>query len=404
MKSILFITTNSLATNPRLVKELELARQYFRCTVIYFNFSNWCNSFDAGIHKSFPDVLFKVLSASKENLLLWLISSIVEKIAQFLYPVYKQSLLLSTFSHSKRSFLLWLALKKHHSKYDLVIAHNLAALYPAYSFIKAGKSVFAFDLEDYHPGEAISTDKKNEIYRREFLLKTLLPEAAYVSYASPLIGEAFLKLLGENFKAKHFLVNNSFSVEDFQGTSEPVSKKLALVWFSQNISFGRGLELVVPVLNKYREQVNLTLIGNLNPTFYTSFLKEYNDVLTIKEPMKQKKLHAALKGFDIGLAIELSKADLNREICLTNKIFAYSQAGLYILATDTEAQKLFIQQYPYLGTIVNQTTESFEDALQVVLAKIDEIKQNKKNRMDACVELAWEQEFKKLLDAWRSLN
>jgi hypothetical protein len=258
MKSLLFLTSNNLATNPRLVKELELARQSYKCTVLYFNLSNWSDALDAEIRTSMPDVVFKILPTGKEALFIWLFTSSIERLARLFYPTYKGSLRLNAFAHSKRSLLLWLALKKHPLKHDLVIAHNIASLFPAYSFARTNNIPYAFDLEDYHPGEAIGTDIVNEIFRRKYLMAKLLSKAAYVSYASPLIGKAFLDLLDNSFNGRHYLVNNSFSAKDFEGFRESVSGKLSLVWFSQNITFGRGLELVIPVLYKYRDHISLT--------------------------------------------------------------------------------------------------------------------------------------------------
>jgi hypothetical protein len=401
MKSILFLTSNNLATNPRLVKELELARQSYKCTVFYFNLSNWSDTLDAEICTSMPDVVFKILPTGKEALSIWLFSSLIERLARLLYPTFKGSLRLNAFAHSKRSLLLWLAIRWQPYKYDLIIAHNLASLYPAYSFSKLQNTPFAFDLEDYHPGEAIATDSENEINRRKYLMKILLPAGSYVSYASPLIGEAFQNLLKDKIKPKHFLINNSFPSKDFEVTQEIVAEKLSLVWFSQNISSGRGLELVVPVLYKFRNQISLTLIGNLNNAFYNKFLKLYDDVLVYVLPMRQKELHAILPSFDIGLAIELSAADSNRDKCLTNKIFAYSQAGLYILATDTEAQKLFINQNPNVGEIMKQTSEDFELAIQATLTNAEEIKQGKMCRQKKARKLAWEHESGKILEVWQ---
>ncbi|MFD2515649.1 hypothetical protein ACFSRY_17375 [Pontibacter locisalis] len=403
MKRILFLTSNSLATNPRLVKELALAVKQFECTVISFKFYNWSDALDDEIKTFFPNVAFRELSAGRKPLIPWLCSSIAVRLSQILYPLFRNNLLLNSFAHSKRSFLLWTALMRHTKKYDLVIAHNLASLYPAFSFAMGNNIPFAFDLEDYHPGESIGSNPENEISRRKYLMAKLLPETLYVSYASPLIGDAFLSLFTDNFKKRHFLVNNSFLSKDFNITLEPASEKLSFVWFSQHISFGRGLELVVPILYQYRDQLSLTLIGNLNKNFYQSFLKEYDEVISFTASMAQKELHIALTAFDIGLAIELSAVDLNRELCLTNKIFAYCQAGLYILATDTNAQQLFMNQYQNVGEVVKQSAEEFETSIQSVLAKADEIKRGRESRSTTSKQLAWEHESEKLLNAWSLL-
>ena len=78
--------------------------------------------------------------------------------------------------------------------------------------------------------------------------------------------------------------------------------------------------------------------------------------------MKQEALHDFLNQMDIGLALENTAADHNRNICLTNKILAYAQAGLYIFATDTYGQSQFLNSLDYDAGIILKT--SLEEALK----------------------------------------
>ncbi|MFN0050336.1 MAG: glycosyltransferase, partial [Cytophagales bacterium] len=52
--------------------------------------------------------------------------------------------------------------------------------------------------------------------------------------------------------------------------------------------------------------------------------------------------------FDIGMALE-QNIPYNRDICLTNKIFTYLASGIAVIASETEAQKQFMQSYPAIG-------------------------------------------------------
>ena len=108
---------------------------------------------------------------------------------------------------------------------------------------------------------------------------------------------------------------------------------LRLVWFSQNISAGRGLEYILPPLKKFVGTIELHLFGNLDGAFYEAHLKPMKNVF-IHEPLPQKKLHNNLSNYDVGLALEIA-TDRNRDICLTNKLLAYFQAGLFVFASDT---------------------------------------------------------------------
>jgi len=62
-KKILFVTTANLATNPRLVKELQLVNSNpsLKAKVVLFNLGNWSDQIDAQIRKSFPEIEFAYL-------------------------------------------------------------------------------------------------------------------------------------------------------------------------------------------------------------------------------------------------------------------------------------------------------------------------------------------------------
>ncbi|MFN8256710.1 MAG: hypothetical protein U0W24_13530 [Bacteroidales bacterium] len=233
-------------------------------------------------------------------------------------------------------------------------------------------------------------------------MQRLLPHAAYISYASPQIGEYSLKLLPPGNIPPHFLVNNCFGRDEFQ-LEENNSMEVKFVWFSQNISAGRGLELLLPALYKFKDKVKLVLIGNLYSSFYSDFLSGFSEILQIYEPLPQVDLNRLVCHFDLGLAIELKSADLNRDICLTNKIFTYAQAGLYILATNTSAQELFMSEHRELGEVSGQTPQEMEKVIKDIIENIDTIRKNKKNRFEYAKKLSWENEGEKLLKAWKEI-
>jgi hypothetical protein len=404
MKKVLFITSNNLATNPRLVKELKIARNHFQCTVLSFKLCNWSDLIDAEIRASFPDVEFIIQEAGRKPFLTWFFITLLEIILRFIYPFCKENLFVNSVAHSKRSFLIWSKLKKYRGSYDFIIAHNLATLYPAYRFAKWKMIRYAFDIEDFHPGEYISKDALNEKTRRIYLLQRLLPDTSYISYASPLIGEAVLSIIPTLKDNTHFVLNNSFLSCEFKQPNVADTKKLKLVWFSQKIASGRGLELVLPILDEFRKDIQLTLIGDLSPTFNDTFLVKYSRIVDFKEPLPQSLLHQLLANYDIGLALECASADLNRELCLTNKLFAYAQAGLFVVATNTKGQTLFVKQNPWCGILTGQTSTEIRETIKKIVLEKESIKLKANYRFEKSKKLEWEQEHGKLLKVWESLN
>ncbi|MBN2663701.1 MAG: hypothetical protein JXR68_08640 [Bacteroidales bacterium] len=397
---LLFLSSTNLTTNPRLLKELLFAvEQGYEVDFVGFRLGAWSDEIDTEIIKNLK-ANFYYIPITRKPFFNWFWSSLIEKIYNKVYLFLPQNLKVNAFALSKRSYLLCKYLKKSKKKYDIIIAHTLPTFFPAHKYATKVNTKFIFDIEDYHPGEASVYTKEKQ--RKEFLMKKLLPKASYITYASPLIGENSLNLLENYPQNKHCLINNCFSQSEFQ-YKENNFDKIKFVWFSQNIAAGRGLELVLPALNKFKDKVELHLIGNLYQRFYDEYLFDYIDLIVLHKPLPQKELNLKLSEFDVGLAIELNSVDFNRQICLTNKIWAYLQSGLYILATDTPAQVQFINEHANNGLITKQSTEQFKKNIAFVIENIKSIRLNKLQRFEYAKQFSWEVESKKLKEIWNNI-
>jgi len=398
---ILFISAFNLTTNPRISKELKYAINLnYTCDFIGIDLGGWSAKIDKKIIPSLNARKLTFLPITRKNFFNWLVWAFLEKLACSLSIIFKNSLWLNALAHSRRSIILWNFIRKQKQHYDLIIAHTLPSLYPAYKLSKIKKIPFIFDVEDYHPGEKCS---RQEQQRRKFLMSKLLPYANFITCASEMICEYTLKLIPNFNKNKTQTVYNSFAQEEF---TLYISQKtnIQFVWFSQNIASNRGLELILPALYKYKHIVNLTLIGNLYQDFYNNFLAKYSEILTIKQPMPQTELNKEICKYDIGLALELNQSDFNRSICLTNKIFAYAQAGLYILATNTPAQERFISQHPILGITTKQNSIEIEKIIKLIINNKDNIIKQKPKRFRYAKKLSWDKEKQKISQIWKSFD
>ncbi|MBX2959500.1 MAG: hypothetical protein KF732_06035 [Flavobacteriales bacterium] len=392
IKRILFITTTNLFSNPRLVKELSyFSNKGYSIKVICFKIGTG-DTESTIIEKKLSNVEFVHLSALQSPFLPWFISSSIQKFSKSLWLFFKTNLLLTTYASNKRSILINQSLRKAVPNYDLVIAHTLGALYPAYSFSQKHRIPFSFDMEDYHPGELIKTDVENEKYRREILLKNILPNSFYTSFASPLFKTALEKILQKDIP-KSVVIHNGFHQHEFNFI-DPLKNedKVQLIWYSLTIAEGRGLEKILPTLAKYSTKVHLTLVGNLSKDFDEKYQISSSSFITHKGFLPQEKLHQLLCEADVGLALEQVDTDLNRNLCLTNKIISYCQAGIYIFASNTTAQKNLIDNYPDLGVI----STNFNNDLIVVINDIKKIRANKMKRFQLGGQFSWESEQKKL--------
>lgn len=390
-KKMLFVTSNNLTTNPRLFKELQAVSG--KKEFIGFRLGNWSDSIDKGTE--LVSLRKYYLDTSKKSIVSWLISGVVEKLAKRLYPFFPKSIKLAAYATSKRSFLLHRFLRKHKSIPEFVVAHNLPALYPAYKFAVKHKIPLFFDVEDYYPGERCSLLDKQ---LREFLMRTLLPKCQEVTFASPLIKLETEKLMGKQYQ-ECAVVNNSFFSSEFSEPLVTAGGKLKFVWFSQNIAAGRGLEEFLAAADDFTDSIELTLIGNAYSDF-TSKLLQGREYVYINEPLLQSELHKKLSEYDVGLALEISKVDINKNAALSNKIFAYAQAGLHVLATNTDAQKLFMADHPVLGLVCGQTVNEMKEAIKGLIINKADIQQSGTERFEYSKRLAFENEIPKLRKIW----
>lgn len=400
-KRILFLSTVNLTTNPRIFKEIRLASGLgITTTFIGFKLNNWSDGMDLIAEKEVPATLIAYLNAGRQPFIPWVYATVIEKLSRIFYSFLPNNLKVNAYGCTKRSFRLEHLFKKlSNEKFDLIVAHTLAALYPAKKYADKIGCPFAFDVEDYHPGEFIETDATNEKKRRLYLLRSLLPKAKYISCASPLIETKIRNLIGTT-QQDIFTVNNYFPSNLFKVPVINNSRQIKLVWFSQNIDKGRGLELLFSALENLANIFHLTLIGNMNEEFYAQYIEPLPYKISIIPPLPSGKLYAELSKYDAGLALELVSVDQNRNIALTNKLLAYHQAGLFILATDTEGQAQFIESFPNAGLTCSQTQAGIEEKLKYIEVSIEDIRKNSLTRYEQARKTCWESECQKLINRW----
>jgi hypothetical protein len=396
MKNILFLTSTNLAANPRLLKELKLATANgYSATVIQFSIGNWSDGMTNELQQQFTGTEFIQLSALRKPFRSWMLSTVLQKICSILPIAFRTDWMLSV-SNGKRSFLLLEQLKKMREKYEWVIAHNPAAFYPALWYGKSTGAKVGIDVEDYHPGE---TNNAKEADSMRKLMQAVLPSATYCSYAAPLIAAEVQKDI-PGMTNKQLTILNGFDDNEFIEPLATTDEVLRLVWFSQNIDAGRGLEEVLPVVQQLYPAVELHLVGQLNHSFEEKFLRNKTGIV-IHEPMPQKQLHQFLAKFDVGLATDIP-VNRNRDIALTNKILAYAQAGLAIAAMHTSAQDQFLSNSNLLHVQMENNTVSITAALQNLYSKKKNAELNKQKQFETGRLYAWQKIAQPLLAIWEN--
>jgi len=221
-------------------------------------------------------------------------------------------------------------------KADLYIAHTEFGIVIGKELILKGAKV-AYDIEDWYSCDYLVPERPVKLLQR--LERFALQNGVYCSCPSESMSIALAKTYPSGKKPE--VLYNGFSQNENADVHNVPSITRSLVWFSQTIGEGRGLETIINAISKLTSKTELHLIGECVKG-YNEQLKEFfpfdkGHELIIHPPVKHHELILILSRFTVGLAIE-NKYPESRNQTVTNKILQYLQAGIKVLATDTKGQ------------------------------------------------------------------
>lgn len=391
---ITLITSSHLSSNPRLVKEAKaLLFAGYELNILCGQNLAELSKFDNEIFDELSEAKIHVINYQKDilkGLYLRIKSAVRLKLTNIGFLKYKwieQSRMLP-----EMKFALKLL------KTDLYIAHTLAALPAAAWAAEYHNGKYAFDAEDFHSGETNDISKQQLIisFENEFL-----ENCSYISTASPLSSELYRKRYP---KLCVITLNNVFPFHNISTDTISVFKPIKLVWFSQTIGLNRGLQEFIQALSSLKSNsFELHLRGSAREEVKSTLLQcateEWKSKIFFYPQCSSVYLEEWLKQFDIGLALEHA-GDLNKQVCISNKIFQYISAGLAIIATNTDGQKWVLNQAPNIGIIVKQDNmEPAMERLAYWLQNQEQLKATKENSIKAAQTIFnWDLEKNKLLE------
>lgn len=348
VKKILFITSGQPSLNPRLVKEADtLADAGYIVTVLYMYWNAWGANFDKELITSKKWKAVRVGGDPEHKTNLYFLSRVIYKLAKTVNRKTKGRFM-ADIAAARASYFLIREAKKHVA--ELYIGHNLGALPAVVNAAKANNKPCGFDAEDFHRYEITDDDNNSDVILKTQLENKYIPQLNYFTTSSPQIASAYEKAFAG---LTPVVLLNVFPKSEVLITAAGTKKPLKLFWFSQTIGPARGLDDIVNallLLNK--PDVELHLLGDhsIAGEDFINYIKKSGINVKFHPPIHPDKLIPFASRFDIGLALE-NKVPINRDICLTNKIFTYMQAGLAIMASDTTAQTAFIKKNATIGQI-----------------------------------------------------
>lgn len=336
---IAIVTASHLVDNPRVWKEANaLNESGFKVYI----FTVWYSSdklrrdrelINPGIEymPSFNTISFH------RNIPIILLAKTIKKYANFIYSIFKIS------SIYQLVYLPLIQLKKIvRYEVDMYICHQEAGLILGNELIKKNYKV-AFDFEDYYSEDYLNKYRSIKLLKKHEALA--LKKAKYISCPSVSIKKT-LEISASSACSIHVVYNSFPKINTNPSIQNKISN--SLVWFSQTIGPGRGLEQLFDALKQISVTVNLFLIGNVTESYKINLLKEvqrFKHSITFIPPMSHHSLQTFLSQFKIGLALELPQP-LSRNLTITNKLLLYLQLKLKIIASDTVGQLELKEYFP----------------------------------------------------------
>ena len=362
---VILITSGQPSLNPRLVKEADaLINAGHKVTVIYQYRNDWGSKLDQELFKV-KKWSSKLIGGNPLNqkFSYWK-SRINHKLGQLFCKSFGFDNNLAEMAISRCTLQFIKCAQKIPA--DLYIAHNLGALPAAIMAAKKNGAKCGFDAEDFHRNELSDDPKDFDVRIKTYLENKYLFQLDYLSTASPLISEEYKKLY-PNFNVKTIL--NTFPKQVFNLKTFNESVSIKLFWFSQTIGLSRGIEDIIWAMGQLSaHNIELHLLGEHNSSTITYFdglacANHLKNAIFYYSPIPESSIFSFAAKFDIGLATEIGFPK-NRDICLTNKIFAYVQSGLAILASDTKSQVEFLKNFPKMG--ITYTRNNRENLLEAI--------------------------------------
>lgn len=399
MHKIVLISSGQPSLNPRLVKEADaLANNGYQVTVLYAYWNEWGTAFDKELIADKKWAAIRIGGDPNDHKTTYFISRLIHKIAKIINKFTKGHYL-GELAIARSSYFLIKEAKKYPG--DMYIGHNLGAIAATVKAARYNKAYCGFDAEDFHRNELSNDTHNQDVILKAKIEELYIPLVDYLTASSQNIGKAYQHLFPEKSPV---IIRNVFPKNI--AVRQPIIKlkgPVKLFWFSQTIGSDRGLEIAIEAFKRLENYpFELHLLGHIDDItknkILESLTRKHKEVIHFYKPIPSGDIINFSSQFDIGLAIETG-APMNRDICLTNKIFTYIQAGLCIVASNTTAQCQLMEQYPTIGKTFNKTDpKSLADVLFYYYQNREILFETRKAALKfAHEELNWENESRKFL-------
>jgi glycosyltransferase involved in cell wall biosynthesis len=405
-KRICIVSNGEISQNPRVVKEADaLAAAGYDVFVLFAQYAEWTRSLDRAIldRAQWRGCAVEARPGGLRPRILLLIL----KARVFVFRTLSNISMIAPIAELACSRYLveqlWLAVR---ARADLYIGHYPPSLpVVAWAAWLTGAS-YGFDFEDFYQGQSPTEEADNLFNRLIAVIEArYLPKACLLTAASRGIAREVARLHGCR---EPVTIMNAFAWADrtqIPSTVAPPARtgRLSLYWFSQIISLDRGLQDVIRAIGLIRNPVELHIRGAATAEVKTELLSHARrcgreSAINFHDPIPPENLLASALQHDVGLCLEVPST-LNRDVCITNKMFLYMLAGLAVIASRTRGHLEIFKMNPNVGFLYESGDVK---GLATIIERLSEnsclLAQTKGHALDAAREhWNWERESRVLL-------
>ena len=393
-KNIALLTAGHLSSCPRLIKEAKLlSSNGYEVNVVYLESIPRITKLDRSIVAENPSWKFYPIQWGND------MNGTLSKI------YYRLSNLLSfnnVFIQSTSKSLIdqTIAIKA-----DLYIAHHPSVLVAAALAAKKYNAKYAYDIEDAFPYVEDNSylDNPNSII--DAIENNYIKNTAFTTTASPLYSEIYM----HNYKLLKMPINllNVFEIDNspIEYLDRKDLQKVSFYWYSQTVGLNRGLQDLFRAINRLpensfelhirgtvEEEVKNELLSIVNVSAHLQNIYFHNSV-SMHELTHRNREH------DIGFALETS-SNLNKDLCISNKILDYLRSGLMIVATNTSGHQYITKELD--GNCISyheNDIDTLSDALNYYINNKDLILKSKHKSLQLAIEkYNWDLQSKNYLN------
>jgi glycosyltransferase involved in cell wall biosynthesis len=283
---------------------------------------------------------------------------------------------------------------------DLTIVHTEMPFCIGTALMSRGRRVAA-DFEDWHSRDLLPGAQS---FRPVALIRRaergLMLGSSYASTTSQAMAAA---LHAEFGGAPPVVITNSFPLApDLPARSR--DRPPSIIWFSQTIGPGRGLEQFLAAWRMTTVPSELTLLGDVDQSYREKLVgrlpPDRRSRLGFKPVMSPAELSLEIARHDIGLALELT-FPMSKDCTISNKILQYLNAGLAVLGTGTAGQREVLAHAPGAGLIIDPSqTGDLAALLDSLIGDRPRLEaMGRAARQAAADTYCWERESPRLLGA-----